>query len=363
MNSDTSRILTSIADQICTWIASGRTNVLLDKALCETLFQGFSHPIYGDRIASNKLLTQILNLRKRGFQDCVSEPTPRMLNLVLKAYCTNKKGEQKYVTSLGAHKFLKQLINKYEKKDLSVLPDRVGINNVIHCWSGTRHNQAVENAEYLFRLMKRLSINHPQLSPDKFTYTSLLSVFSRNNYLANIAPRAQKWFDSFDRIDVDQTTYNALLTVWSKSSKAEKVKRSREILDSMKMERISGVDSYNIVINTCASSQENKSDALIAATDTFHELLALYTPNAWSFITMSRAIHNLSSNTDEKIQLSRVLFSQACRYGLFSEQLMKEILFSVKDDEARKAIFESHDPLKPYKDLPKQWKQNVTFGM
>jgi predicted GNAT family N-acyltransferase len=363
MNSDTSRTLTSIADQICTWIASGRTNVLLDKALCETLFQGFSHPIHGDRLASNKLLTQILNLRKRGFQDSVSEPTPRMLNLILKAYCSNKKGEQKYVTSLGAHRFLKQLINKYEKKDLSVLPDRVGINNVIHCWSGTRHNQAVENAEYLFRLMKRLSIDHPQLSPDKFTYTSLLSVFSRNNYLANIAPRAQKWFDSFDRIDVDQATYNALLTVWSKSSKAEKVKRSREILDSMKKGRISGVDSYNIVINTCASSQENKSDALIAATDTFRELLTSYTPNAWSFIAMSRAIHNLSSNTDEKIQLSRVLFSQACRYGLFSEQLMKEILFSVKDDEARKEIFESHDPLKPYKDLPKHWKQNVTLGM
>lgn len=363
MNLDTSKILSSIADQICNWISSGKTNVLLDKALCETMFEGLSHPIHGDRTAANKLLTQILNLRKRGFHDSVSDPTPRMLNLVLKAFCSNKKGEQKHVTALEAHRFLKQLIKKYEQNDLAVLPDRVGFNNVIHCWSGTRHQKAVENAEYLFRLMKRLSIDHPQLSPDKFTYTSLLSVFSRNNFQANIAPRAQKWFDSFDRTNVDQVTYNALLTVWSKSSKDEKVNISREILDAMNLEAICGVDSYNIVINTCAFSKINKSDALMTATDIFRELLALHKPNSWSFVVMTRAIRNLSSNDDEKIKLLRVLFSQACSYGLFSEHLMKELLYSVKDDEGRKEVFENHNPLKPYKDLPEIWKQNVSIRM
>lgn len=363
MNSDTSRTLASLADDICNWIGNGKSNILLDKALCETLFQGFSHPIYGDRMASNKLLTQILNLRKRGFQNSVSEPTPRMLNLVLKAFCANRKGEQKHTTSLDAHRFLMQLVKKYEKNDLAVLPDRVGINNVIHCWSGTRHKKAVENAEYLFRLMKRLSIDHPQLSPDKFTYTSLLSVFSRNNFHANVAPRAQKWFDSFDSNNVDQVTYNALLSVWSKSDKAEKVQHSRKILDSMNIDGICGVDSYNIFINTCASSKQNKLDALMTAQDTFRELLALYKPNSWSFVAMTRAIHNLSSNSDEKINHLRDVFSQACNYGLFSEQLMKELLYSVEDDEARKVIFENHTPLKPYKDLPKSWKQNVSIRL
>lgn len=358
MDSDSSAILQSLSDKICHMIVSKKEGIVLDKAICESLFQGYAHPVYGDKLAASRFLNQLINLRKKGFQDIVETPSSRMLNLTLKAFCLQKKTDEKEKPSFQAHRFLMQLLKRYERKELDSLPDNVGFNSVIQCWSLTKHYQSIDKAEELLNLMRQLSADHPEISPDKYTYTNLLSVFSRNNSNRRVASRAQQIFDTFDPAHIDQVTYNALLTVWSRSKDSDNAIKSREILDRMQAEGFSGIDGYNIVINTFASSRVSWS----ILEQTFNEMMTFSKPNAWSFVVMTNAINQHMDDDKTKLKMFRFVLKKACSLGLLSEQLMQILTQYVRQIDSTEELFENDENVKSYADCPKVWKKNLQHG-
>jgi pentatricopeptide repeat protein len=211
------------------------------------------------------------------------------------------------VGTLEAAERAEELLRLMQRPEVNIEPNVETYGSCIHCWArvvgGThargrasrgQRERAVSRAEALFREMKE----EQNISPDVYSYTSLLNVYGRSGRSRKAHAFLEDCLREYDRTTDPRmkptvVTFTAILNAWSKATNApEASERAHELLHRMKDEY--GIEpnafSYSSVLD--AYSRSDRPDAATKALSLFRDMRAVggLEPNSYTCSNVLKAM-------------------------------------------------------------------------
>jgi len=344
-----SELLLTIFQKLLDLDAEGNDYIEADKAAYETVLYGLSNPRHGDRKKALEIVEKMIKHEKVNL-------TSKCLDLLLVAHCSEQDRRKGEMAAFDATRCFLQLVQRFEKGEIDVLPSREGINAIIICWADTKHWNKVKHSIELYNLMQSLSSKGVEyISPDAQTISLIFKAFSKHNH-NNALKKAKKFRESVDEKLLDTVAYNTYLHVVGKSRDGNKANTARQILDEMEEKGLTDTISYNIFLNACAftgGSDENKSKALQLALKTYKEIPS---PDELTFVALLKACNNLGQSGDNKQsqQVFKSIFTDACEKGLLSKKVINELM-QIPLPQREEGLGNSL----AVNDLKAEWRRNV----
>jgi hypothetical protein len=357
---DVSTKILQLFDEIKEVEKSMNSGALLNSALFETTLSGFSNPGTCDRDAAKLLLEKIISLSK---ENKIYTPTPKCLNLVLKAECMKSDKQDNKDAAETAHQLLFDWIRRYKSGEIDTLPDAVGCNTLINCWLNTRRNDKVSKAEQIFQAMEILSTKQhiDSLKPDMYTFTSMLKIYSKSKAHEE-KKKAEAFIKKLQQSDVelDAHVLTGMLNVWANSIQPHKAVKARQLLDTMLSNNIAKVTNFNTVLTACTYTKGRSNiekRALKIGLQTYNDLLESQTVNAndVSFAHAMNMVKRLLHDKEEQQQHLKRFFDDCCNHGVLSKNVLKQLQDAISEEEERFSLLE-YD----FKSPPKrEWTSNL----
>ena len=331
----------------------------LDTGAFETALHGLSHNTNGDRDMAKELVEELIALSKTNESVSLSSIC---LNLALKAECQEANRNQREMPAFGAHNLLYKYVNMHKHGEIDLLPSKIGFNTVISSWAQTPHNEAIHKAEEIVKTMNHLSRRKDlqYVKPDLYTYSNMLRVYanSRNRMAPQKAEKLVQKLEN-DKIRLDTYVYNGVLNVCARTIDPNKAVHARNWLDKMiKLKKIDKL-SYNLVLKACSQtrgSDEQQKVALDIALKTYKEALTSKKaqPDFITFASVTKAVHFLCSNREERKKHLKQIFEECCHRGMLGDLVIKEMNQAIPKGD--RVSYIGHDLQSPFE---KQWTANL----
>ena len=223
-----------------------------------------------------------------------------------------------------------------DKPDSRPAPNTVSYNCVLHAWSRSSSESAVERAEAILQFM--IKSNDPKIAPDAYSFTSVLNTLAKSKQ-PNKAQRARQYLEMMLNMHA-QTKRNAL--------------RPTQV-------------PFNAVLNAAAFSalgtpEEEQRMALKTAVETFSLVKKLsIQPDMISYGNMLKVVANLVPRGSTRTEMGLQLFNGCCQDGLVGELVWNEARRAMPS-KALVGLFRNQPkPLSAMRvqDLPRSWRKNL----
>jgi hypothetical protein len=206
---------------------------------------GLSHTKFGDSDFANDMVKRIRRMEENGHNNVKLNST--CLNLAIKALC-NKNVSDGSMVAFDAHRYVMNLVTKYDNGEVTVLPSKVGFNTLLSCWVKTKHWKNVLKTEEVYKTMERLSRKGvDDVSPDEFTNSLMLRNYSGNTN-KKVQRKALTFMDNVDFDQLDTFAFNCMLTLLARSTIQNKVEKAQKLLLHMEQRKLASVASYNNMV-------------------------------------------------------------------------------------------------------------------
>ena len=186
-----------------------------------------------------------------------------------------------------------------------------------------------------------------------------------------ILERMQNYYvEGYSSVRPCTRAYSIVLSTIARSRRTNKARKAQDLLHQMESEYRGGnqscrpnVISYNAVLNAAAFSgrdEQEQEEAFKVACLTFEELrMSDYLqPSHISYGTFLKAIKNLMPESDVRDNLVQGLFRRACREGLVSDFVLKEMGdLAGENPELYQTLLQGYTS--DYGILPEHWSENV----
>ena len=214
-------------------------------------------------------------------------------------------------------------------------PNSVSYNCVLHAWSRSSSDSAVERAESILQFM--IKSGDENISPDTYSFTSVLNALAKSKQ-PNKAARAREYLDTMLQMHA-KTKHNALSPTQV---------------------------PFNAVLNAAAFSalgtpEEEQRAALKIAVETFSLMKRLSIhPDMISYGNMLKVVANLIPKGKTRTEMGLQLFRTCCQEGLVGDLVWNEARRALPP-KVLSELFRSPKPLAAtqVRDLPVAWSRNL----
>jgi pentatricopeptide repeat protein len=237
----------------------------------------------GDRAAphrSEKVLTRMQALYEQGQADC--QPNVASFNTVLNCW-------EKWANSTmreapeRAEAILHHMHHLFDAGNMGVKPNVVSYSAVMHAWARSRHPDAAFRAQALFdELQKRYQAGDQDMKPDLFSFRSLIKAWGRSKHKDGGANVQNVFNDMLARYKSGETDLkpnaafvNALFAALGRTGGPERAEQILRAMASSELgETMPIMNSYNAVMNVWSLS--SKPNAVHQVQALFDELMQKY---------------------------------------------------------------------------------------
>ena len=316
------RILTEMEESFI----NGQLNMKPDECSYSAVIK--SHVTYKRKNTERKadeLLCRMWHLHQKHEGN---RPKIRVYNSVMNAYAT--------VKSNRTLKKAKELLGKMERGETEGLPkpNLITYNTVIKAMRHGNKEEGAIIAESILSRLECLGKDDPNLLPDNYSYTSVISAYGRSSS----PKKAEKALEIIQRMTEAQKNGNT--------------------------EAIITTHTFNAALNSCAfvdGSKEEKARAFEIATtlDNLRVESGELADGTW-YGTMLRACSALIPPSEHRVNLVDLFFQDACDKGCVGRLVIKQLKFAANREQLcrllNKTIEEGYDI--HLDDLPKNWTRN-----
>lgn len=350
---------------------------ILSTKLCNTVLSAWAKS--GDRIA-NAEATKLLiwmNKTSRERPDLNIKPNTRSFSTVID--CWAKSGVE------DAAKKAEAILALMEKEDSDARPNTVSFNSVINAHSKSHSMDKAVRAEALVNRMEELyQAGNLDVKPDVWTYQSLLSTWSTSK-VHGAPQRCEEILEMMDNkykagdlgLKPNGHCFTATINAWSKSLEKDKARSVYRILQHMNKLYVEGnedvkpnVQSYTAALNGCAHPEAEEDESELRqyfdiATLILEELRmsGLGKPTYLTYAMFLQVCANCLPDGEEQTRVVRRTFDECKRDGQVGDAVLQRLRthFPELYSELLAEYIEKYDHAEfQSKDLPKQWRCNVS---
>uniref|UniRef100_A0A7S1ULC3 Pentacotripeptide-repeat region of PRORP domain-containing protein n=1 Tax=Grammatophora oceanica TaxID=210454 RepID=A0A7S1ULC3_9STRA len=267
----------------------------------------------------------------------------------------------------------------HDEKGYDTKPDVASFNIVITAISRSGRDDAPMQAERVVQMMQE----RENTKPDTITFNAVLNAWSQSSKKSAPA-RAQhilEFLIKHPKLEPDIVTFSTTMNAWARSKDAEKVQKTKELLDRLltmyeegdrpKSLKPTSVP-FNTLINACGfpnpnATEEERKHFLQIAASTYGRLRNYKgaRPDTVTYGNMLKCIGKLLPMGDTRIKLARQIFDQCVSDGLVG--------YLVWDEMTQTVPFDALEPILPvplleglevgedidHSRLPRRWRNNV----
>lgn len=308
-------------------------------------------------------------------------PNSITYTIAMDAYCRHDP------TNCGtmSQKLVDRMVKLYGKGVGFERPSLVVMNTLINAWSRSRHPQATENAETIFRWMEsQHASGDNSMKPNEVTLCNVLNAYA-NNASNGGAARAQQIMDyiestpSDERVVLSVQPFNVLIKAWGRSGTLESVDMAERVLCRLERRYKNGeitfkpdIATYSSVINSAAyftGTNDGKDDALEVALRTYQRIKASdEVANNVVFGTLFKAIGKLTAVGSRRDALLHDLFIECCQEGHVDSFVLSQFRFCSSMAQYRTLVLEQcgldddqgSSMNRVLRSIPTSWSRNVS---
>ena len=350
---------------------------IISTKLCNTVLSAWAKS--GDAIA-NAEATKLLiwmNKTSRERPDLNIKPNTRSFSTVID--CWAKSGVE------DAAKKAEAILALMEKEDSDARPNTISFNSVINAHSKSRSMDKAVRAEALVNRMEELyQAGNLDVKPDVWTYQSLLSTWSTSK-VHGAPQRCEEILEMMDNkykagdegLKPNGHCFTATINAWSKSLEKDKARSVYRILQYMNKLYVEGnegvkpnVQSYTAALNGCAHPEAEEDESELRqyfdiATLILEELRmsTFGKPTYLTYATFLQVCANCLPDGEEQTRVVRRTFDECKRDGQVGDAVLQRLRshFPELYSELLAEYIEKYDHAEfQSKDLPKQWRCNVS---
>lgn len=318
---------------------------------------------------AESLLHEMQTLHQNGYPNIA--PDAHSFASVLNAYANSNDPH----AAEKADRILKHMQQLQSEGENDIKVNTVCCATVIKAYSRSRTLKGAYRAEEIldWMLEEYQSGMNADLKPNTICFTSVCEAWAQSNAPESVE-KVKSLISRMNEIDIpgltpNAYTYNSLLTAISRSKDSKKALKAVEVLDFMKKERNLNVNSfsYSIVLNACSytnGSNDERYQALKVAIAVLEEAIRNATPHDRLNVlygSFFQACANLTPTVEEKMKIHRVIqtvFEQCCEKGQVDSKLIHQVRKFPRLFHDKFGHFPSF-PRVDEKDIPLEWKKYV----
>jgi len=299
------------------------------------------------------------------------KPDECSYSVVIKAYVIYKRKniERKVEELLG------RMWNLYRYHEGNP-PDIKVYNSVINAYASLKSYRTVKKAK---QLLKKMESGEPEglPKPDLITYNTVIKAMRHGKkeegavFAENILSRLESLGKDNPDLLPDNYSYTSVITAYGRSSSSKKAEKALEIIQRMTEAQKNGNEAavittytFNVALNSCAfvdGSVEEKARAFEIATelDNLRVKSGELADSTW-YGTMLRACSTLIPPSEYRENLVDLCFQEACDKGCVGRLVLQQLKFAANREQQirllkKKSVEGEYVHLS---ELPEEWTCN-----